>query len=185
MVYGIVKQSGGYINFESAPGKGTIFRIILPTVPDGDAPEQSAPDGPAASGLETILLVEDEAAVRGIALRALKEAGHTVLEASSGEEALRRAAAHEGAIDLLLSDVVMPGMDGWQLSERFAQLYPDTKILHMSGYTDKAALHRELEAPGANFLQKPFTPAGLVRKIRQVLDTPARNARPPSGTRTI
>ncbi len=178
MVYGIVKQSGGFVYFTSEPGKGTTFKIILPITNEPAEGPKKKTDGGLVTGRETILLVEDEVAVRGIALRALKGAGHAVIEASSGVEALRLAAEFKGEIHLMLSDIVMPGMDGWQLSERMAELFPETKVLLMSGYTEKAALHREMQTPGGNFLQKPFTPNGLVRKVRQVLDAPSRQTRP-------
>ena len=170
-VYGIVKQSNGFIWVDSEPGKGTSFNIYFPLL--DDAPEQYAakPDSEAArSGTETILLAEDATAVRVAARQILERFGYTVVEAANGTDALR-AARNGAAIDLLLTDVVMPEMSGRELVERFAKLRPNTKVLFMSGYTDDAIVRHGVLRPGTAYLQKPFSPDTLARKVREVLDS--------------
>jgi signal transduction histidine kinase len=168
-VYGIVKQSGGYIWVTSEVGRGTTFRIYLPefTGPATELPVAPAPASPR--GAETILIVEDEAAVRRMASRALSSQGYAVLEAENGAEALELLARAQGPVDLVLSDVVMPVLNGRELSERLAVDRPDIRVLFMSGYTDDDIVRRGLMRPGAPFLQKPFLPADLARKVREVL----------------
>ena len=172
-VYGIVKQSGGNIWVYSEPDKGATFKIYLPLV---DEPVSAAePNRGAAkvqTGSETVLLVEDEEAVRALAGRTLRRDGYTVLEAGDSEEALRVAAGHAGPIHLLLTDVVMPGMSGRLLAQRLAESTPDMKVIYMSGYTDDAIVHHGVLEPGLTLLQKPFTPKALARIVREVLDTP-------------
>jgi hypothetical protein len=171
MVHGFVKQSGGHIAVYSEPGHGTTFKIYLPAA-DGPRPSGESRRGPAEArrGSETILLVEDEPAVRGLAAMALRAAGYAVLEAAHGGEAVRTAEAHAGPIHLLVSDVVMPELGGRLLAERLTASRPGMKALFVSGYTDDAVVrHGVLEAEVA-FLQKPFTPAALTRKVREVLD---------------
>ncbi|MEP7327063.1 MAG: response regulator [Gemmatimonadota bacterium] len=169
-VYGIVKQSGGYITVESSPGSGTTIRIFLPRV---DTPlDISAPDprlGTAARGSETILLVEDEVAVRRLARRVLRSKGYVVLEAANGREALRMVSEHSGQLDLVLTDVVMPGMSGPEMAERLAREQPDLRVLYMSGYADEAIGHHGVLEAGVEFLQKPFTPQDLAQRVREVL----------------
>jgi CheY-like chemotaxis protein len=178
-VYGIVKQSGGFVLVESAPGRGATFRSYFPVVEDPAALEESphaamlrAPELPAL-GTETILLVEDEDALRAIVRRVLQRCGYTVLEARHGSEALRLAEQHQGPLQLLITDVVMPILGGRELVERLARLRPDIKVLYLSGYTDDAVVrHGVLQAEVA-FLQKPFTMAALATKVRQLLGSPA------------
>ena len=180
-VYGIVKQSGGYIWVYSEPGRGTTFKIYLPRV-DKAAESLSPPaESPPSGGTETMLLVEDEDMVRVLARDALRLAGYTVLEAPHGGEALLLCERHPGKIDLLLTDVVMPHMSGPELAERLAPLRPDMRVLFMSGYTDGAMAQQDALGPDTPFIQKPFTPGSLVRKVREVLDQGAVGVvRPPS-----
>ena len=171
-VYGILKQSGGHIRVYSEPGAGTTFKVYLPRT--DAAPEASAARASDALpyGTETILLVEDEAEVRGVTKEVLEGFGYTVLEAAQAADAMLIARRHVGMIDLLLTDVVMPRMSGRALAEAFTAERPETKILFMSGYTDDAIiLHRVLE-PGMHFLEKPFSPSALARKVREALDAP-------------
>jgi len=173
-VYGIVKQSEGYIWVYSEPNHGATFKIYLPRV---DAPPEAAgaPDpatGAGHRGTETVLLVEDETLVRSLVQRVLGHQGYTVLEAAAGEEALAVAAAHGGEIHLLVTDVVMPGVGGRELARRLSVVRPRTRVLYLSGYSDDAVVRHGMLDPGTFFLQKPFTPAVLLRKVREVLDTP-------------
>jgi two-component system, cell cycle sensor histidine kinase and response regulator CckA len=170
-VYGIVKQSGGFIWVYSEAGQGTAFKIYLPEF-TGSVPELP-PAEPLLSprGAETILIVEDESAVRRMAARALAAQGYAVLEAENGAEALELLARGEGPVDLVLSDVVMPRVNGRELGERLAVERPGLRMLFMSGYTDDDILRRGLLRPGSPFLQKPFMPGDLSRKVREVLDT--------------
>ncbi len=171
-VYGIVAQSDGHITVESTVGKGTTFTIFFPCVEttSGEAARQHRARDHALGGSETILVVEDEPAVQELVSRILKSRGYTVLVASGGREALDLAQSHGHHIDLLLSDVVMPGMSGRELAEHLLQLSPRTRVAFLSGYTDDEVLrHGVLDARFA-FLQKPFTPDVLARKVREVLD---------------
>jgi two-component system cell cycle sensor histidine kinase/response regulator CckA len=170
-VYGIVKQSGGHIWVYSEPGRGTTFKIYLPRVQEAVDPSAARPGLPeSARGYETILLVEDELAVRELARDVLRAHGYTVLEARHGREALRISERHSGPIHLMLTDVVMPEMSGQELANRLAALRPTMPVVYMSGYTDAAVVHHGVLDPGTIFLQKPFTPDALARKIRQVLN---------------
>lgn len=176
-VYGIVKQHEGYILVESEPERGATFRIFLPRA--HDAAERVAAGGtPTAGplkGSETVLLVEDEEEVRTLAREVLAENGYTVLEAANGGDALLISERHAGTIHLLLTDVVMPLMSGPELARRLALYRQELKVLYMSGYTEEALGHHGVLDPGIELLSKPFTPAGLAQKAREVLD-----AAPPS-----
>ncbi len=174
-VYGIVKQSGGHIWVYSEPGKGTTVKIYVPRVdgPLGEAATAPLTTPKAARG-ETILLVEDDPGVRALACRILTAAGYTVLAAQDGAEALRVNASHEGEIALVLTDMVMPEMNGHALAERLTAARPGLRILYMSGYTDKAILRQQAFEPGVAFVDKPFTPIALARKVQEMLDAPGR-----------
>jgi two-component system cell cycle sensor histidine kinase/response regulator CckA len=170
-VYGIVKQSGGYVWLESEPGKGTTVRIHLP---EAEPALQEEPPRPtvAARGGETVLVVEDEPVVRGLARAALEDSGYLVMEAGDGAEALALLAKSNGEIDLVLSDVVMPRMGGKELDERLRSLRPDLPLLFMSGYPGHEMAERGLIAPSASFIQKPFSPQELALRVRGILDGP-------------
>jgi two-component system, cell cycle sensor histidine kinase and response regulator CckA len=170
-VYGIVRQSGGQIWVYSELGKGTTFKIYLPRVRDGERAESPAqPVRFAERGTETVLLVEDEIGVRSLVRDVLGQHGYTVLEAEDVDDALRFCREHGGEIHLLLTDVVMPIMSGRELAERAADIRPELKVLYMSGYTDNVVIHHGVKAHETQFLQKPFTPRLLARKVREVLD---------------
>ena len=172
-VYGIVKQSGGFIWVYSEPGHGTTFKIYLPRVEDAaDAP--APPVGPVEvpRGTETVLVVEDEEAVRALARTALTRKGYHVLEAANGGEALLLCESEPMLIHLLVTDVVMPGLSGADLAQRLALLRPGMKVLFISGYMDRAAARHGKMQPGAAYLEKPFTLDALARKVREVLDHP-------------
>jgi two-component system cell cycle sensor histidine kinase/response regulator CckA len=169
--YGIISQNGGHMTMESAPGVGTTFTIYLPRVdePVAEAKVDTAPRS-AAQGGETILLVEDEAVVRDLVRQILQDTGYTVLEAATGEDALRVCGQHTGPVHLLLADVVLPGMSGPELTARLALQRADLPVLYMSGYgQDTIARFGALDRHGA-YLQKPFTPDALLRLVRDTLD---------------
>jgi len=170
VVDGIVKQSGGRIDVFSAPGAGTTFNVYLPATREPDGGVAATPDIRPPHGCETVLLVEDEPAVREMTQAALERHGYTVLPASSGAEALRIAGLNQGAINVVLTDVVMPGMSGPQLVEQLREQHPRLAALFMSGYTSDAVLRHGIETGEADFLQKPFSTAALAAKLRQVLD---------------
>jgi PAS domain S-box-containing protein len=168
-VYGIVKQSGGHIGVHSEQGRGTTFKLYLPQVDEDEGLPVEDPRETPAKGTETVLLVEDELQVRKFAALVLRDTGYKVLEASDGEGALSLAKQHKGRIHLLLTDVVMPGMSGKELSERLKQHRPGIKVIFASGYTDDTILHHGVLGPEMEFIQKPFTLSGLTSKVRQVL----------------
>jgi signal transduction histidine kinase/ActR/RegA family two-component response regulator len=174
MIYGIVKQSGGNIWVYSEPGKGTAFKIYLPRV---QAEYNETPSARKQSDIfpevatETILLVEDEEMVRKLAFDILRDKGYQVLVGKNGEEAIRICNEHDGQIDLMLTDVVMPAMNGRKLAESVRGIQQHMKVIYMSGYTDDAIVHHGVLEPGTNFIEKPFTPETLTSKIREVLQT--------------
>jgi two-component system cell cycle sensor histidine kinase/response regulator CckA len=172
--YGIVKQSGGAISVYSEPGRGTTIKIYLPAA-EAKAAVEASGQGPAAAlrGSETILVLEDEARVRKLVCEVLAGRGYRVLEAVRGEEAIRMAREHKGRIHLLLTDVVMPEMSGPQALEQIRARHPNVKVLFMSGYTDEAMVHHGILDSGAAYLQKPFLPETLARKVREVLASQA------------
>ena len=168
-VYGIVKQSGGYVMVQSDVGRGTTFQIYLPRA-EGVAEKHIAPAAPSAlGGTETVLLVEDEESVRQLVRETLAAKGYRVMEAATGESGAAVAAQHDGKIDLVITDVVMPGMGGRELVKQLARSRPETKVLYLSGYTEDAIINEGTMESGAAFLQKPFTLQSLARKVREVL----------------
>jgi PAS domain S-box-containing protein len=171
-VYGIVKQSGGSIWVYSERGKGTTFRIYLPRVEELARKHEPARILTSVRGTETVLIVEDEEAVRNLAMRVLQTAGYRILAARNGREALLILKRHSGPVHLMLTDVVMPGMSGRALAARLAGVRPKMKILYTSGYTDDAILRHGVLGEGAQFISKPFTMTDLTRKVREVLDSP-------------
>jgi CheY-like chemotaxis protein len=173
-VFGIVQQCGGNVWVYSEPGRGTTFKVYIPRVDDAaDAPLASPPPV-TLRGSETILLVEDQEQVRVVAEGILKRNGYRVLVASGAGEALLLGEKHSDIIELLLTDVVMPQMSGAELAKRIATTRPETKVLCMSGYTDDSVVRHGVLESGMAFLQKPFTPESLIRKVREVLDAPPR-----------
>jgi len=170
-VYGIVKQNNGFIWVYSEPGQGSTFKVYLPKA-KGDAASDKEEQHPvtARGGSETILIVEDDDSLRKLSQITLQQHGYSVLEAENGEDALRVSEAYVGPIDLLVTDVVMPKMGGKETAERLQALYPYMKVLYMSGYTDNSIVHQGVLAGGLNFLQKPFSPQALLRKVREILD---------------
>ncbi len=171
MVHGVVRQHGGAIRVTSAVGSGTTFEILLPLVeaePEPVRTEEHA--GREARGLETILLVEDEDDVRALAREVLERQGYTVLEASDGQQALGRCEAGAAGIDMILTDVVMPRMSGRELVDRVRAIRPEMRVLYMSGYTEDAILRHGVLDASTVLLGKPFTPAALLAKVREVLD---------------
>jgi CheY-like chemotaxis protein len=170
-VYGIVKQNRGYIWFYSEPGKGSTCRIYLPAL-RGDIPAEPPREKTlhGYSGTETVLVAEDDDHLRHFVCKVLRQRGYFVLEAETGEAALKASAAHDGSIDLLLSDVVMPGIDGRELAQAVLRQRPGTRVLFMSGYTERAISQLKALGPDTNFLPKPFTPETLCRMIRKLLD---------------
>ena len=174
-VYGIVKQSGGYVWVYSEVGHGSVFKIYLPAAERSVSDEPSVePNRIPVGGTETILVIEDEDMVRHLACRGLKDHGYSVIEAQNGVQALEYIEHHPGTIDLVISDVVMPEMGGRELGQLLGKEDSDLPVLYMSGYTGDDVMHRGLLDPGAPFQQKPFTPMGLATKVRAMLDQHSR-----------
>jgi CheY-like chemotaxis protein len=169
-VYGIVEQSGGWISVYSEPNVGSTFKVYLPPLEGALVQELPRSEGGTSErGHETVLLVEDQADVRRLVLSILGELGYHMLEADCGDRALAVAAAYGGPIDLLLTDVVMPGMSGRALSDKLRETHPELKVLFMSGYTDDVVVRHGVLEHGVAFLQKPFSPVELSQKLRVVL----------------
>ena len=177
-VYGVVRQSGGQIEVESAPGAGATFRICLPSVEQAEE-DTIRPDSPAqtVTGRKTILLVEDDDAVRDLVGKTLDGLGYTVLAVSGGKAALKQSAEFGKKIDLLISDLVMPGMSGRDLARRLAKIRPRLKVLYMSGYADERIVQQASAEPRASFLAKPFSPGELEQAVRRALAVSTSNAR--------
>jgi CheY-like chemotaxis protein len=173
-VYGIVKQSGGHVVVSSEPGQGTRVEIYFPVV--AERPESADPvmrDVGLPGGTESILLVEDQEEVRTLAREVLQMVGYAVREASNGREALRQVAARADAIDLLVTDVVMPQIGGRDLATQLLARRPGLRVLYMSGHTDDTVVRHGVHDPGVAFLQKPFTPETLAVRVREILDRPS------------
>jgi CheY-like chemotaxis protein len=172
--YGVVKQSGGSIEVYSEVGKGTTVKIYLPLVEESAREAKEEPHGINLSGgSETVLLVEDEEVVRDISAAILRKLGYRVLQASNGMQAIGMAREYAHRIDLLMTDVVMPGMNGRELSERLLDIHPETKVLFASGYTEDAIVQHGVLEEGVSFIGKPYSPPALAKKIRDVLETGA------------
>jgi PAS domain S-box-containing protein len=168
-VYGVVKQSDGYISVYSDVGRGTSFKIYLPRTDASVTSVRGSDGGETPHGWETVLLVEDAQPLRELARELLEGNGYTVLEAANGADAIRVAENYRGPIHLLFTDVVMPGMDGRKLADRMVRINPEMKVLYMSGYTDDAIVHHGVLGSGIALLEKPFTMKSLTRKVREVL----------------
>ncbi len=169
-VYGIVKQSGGHIWVYSEPGAGTVFKLYFPRIDSAAVEAITGAAERVARGFETILVVEDEDALRSLAGRILERNGYTVLQSRNGADALAFATAYPGTIHAVLTDVVMPQLGGRGLAERLRAVRPKAVVLFMSGYTDDDVLRRGMLDQGSRFLQKPFSSASLLALVREALD---------------
>jgi two-component system, cell cycle sensor histidine kinase and response regulator CckA len=173
-VFGIIKQSGGSLDVSSAPGQGTTVRVYLPSINQPLAAEAEVVSRAAVRGHETILLVEDDEMVRSLVRETLEREGYKMLDAADSAEALRVGQDFKGDIQLLITDVVMPKISGRELAEQMVSARPNLRVLYMSGYTDTAILKNGLEQGSISFLQKPFTPAALTQRVRDVLESDQR-----------
>jgi CheY-like chemotaxis protein len=176
-VYGVVRQAGGYVAVESSPGQGSLFRVLLPASADAVmTPAKRVTTMMPALGVATILLAEDLAPVLSLTQRMLQKYGYRVLAARDGEEALALAVQHPGAIDLLLTDVIMPKMSGWVLAERLRAVRPGLRVLFVSGQVDDAIDGNAIGGDGSAFLPKPYTADDLLEQVRLVLESPPQRA---------
>jgi CheY-like chemotaxis protein len=174
VVYGIVKQSGGSISVYSEPGMGTTFRIYFPEIAQAqEAPEAAPKPQESYAGTGTLLLVEDDETVRQFSRRILESLGYFVLEAANGLQALEVLKTHGRSVRMVITDVVMPGMGGIALSERIRAASPSLPILFVSGYSETSVAHNGIGFHGGNFLQKPFNPHDLAKKIHEILNIAA------------
>jgi CheY-like chemotaxis protein len=173
VVHGFVKQSGGGIEVRSEPGAGTCFTIYLPGIEGrgGSSAEVAEVALGPAHGTETILLIEDDDAVRALTKRVLQRCGYTVLEASRGTDGLRLAAAHRTPIHLLITDVVMPGIPGRMVAEQIGESHPEAKVLYVSGHTNDDVVRTGVLHDAVHFVQKPFAPAAIAQKVREILSS--------------
>jgi two-component system, cell cycle sensor histidine kinase and response regulator CckA len=172
-VYGIVEQSGGSIDVESEPGRGTTFRISLPTVDKAvEEPIRDARSPESTAGTETVVVAEDDDMVRTLVCVTLQESGYTVLEAATGDAALELCERHAGQIDALVTDMVMPGIGGRALADRLTTLRPELRVLFVSGYAEAEVFDRDSADAETSFLQKPFTPEELASRVRALIDRP-------------
>jgi CheY-like chemotaxis protein len=175
LAYGVIEQSGGDIRVESAPGSGTTFHVLLPRLAELPSDSRHTEEPPVEhAGDTTVLLTEDEDSVRVVATAALERRGYRVLCAADGEAALAISRAFPGRIDLLVTDVVMPGMHGRELAEQLEQLRPGLRVLFVSGYNDDAVLQQGISLDERTFLQKPFTSLELVKRVSVMLEQPPR-----------
>ena len=181
--YGVVRQVGGHITVESQLGQGTTFRVYVPRFA-GDVTTQKVVEEEVPSGSETVMLVEDEEAVRRVTEEMLRSAGYTVLAAADGSDALRQIESYPEVVDLLISDVVMPGMSGPQLADRVSKMRPDTRLLFVSGHTQDAIGHHGILDEGLAFLRKPFSMEVLLTKVREVLGGEGQAATYPRAVST-
>jgi len=184
-VHGIVAQSGGRLRVESEPGEGTTFEIYFPRS-RAQATKAATPPmiDAKASGTETIFVVEDDHHVRDVTVRSLRAAGYRVLLAGNGREAFKIAAGETGRVHLLVTDVVMPELDGRAVADRLRLHFPDLRVLFVSGYAKDAIARHGVLDPEIEFLAKPFTPASLLARVRSLLDVPLPRPRPTSATRS-
>jgi CheY-like chemotaxis protein len=171
MVYGISRQSGGHVTCDSEPGMGTTFRVYLPSSEDADAGSYPSPQPEPESvrGTETILLVEDDVALRAYAATVLRDLGYSVHVAADGREAFQIGEKYRENIDLLITDMVMPGMGGRELATALTPLAARMTVLYVSGYTENAIVQKGIVEPGLQFLPKPYSPGQLAKKVREVL----------------
>jgi nitrogen-specific signal transduction histidine kinase/ActR/RegA family two-component response regulator len=176
MVFGIVEQNQGRIEVYSEPGRGTTFKVYFPQTYEQAESDESRRTGRSLDGNETVLLVEDEPMVRALAVELLRSRGYEILAVGSGEEALAVAGQHDGAIDLLLTDVIMPGMNGGELAATLGRQRPQMKVLFTSGHTENVIAHHGVLYEGVEFLSKPYSRDSLLTRVREVLEAPQRSA---------